>query len=47
MRYGMQVLVASIALLLLAGGVWANTTRAPLSETRGLWVTQATRGMAY
>ena len=47
MRYGVQVLVTSVSLLLLAGAIWANTARTPLSETRGLWVTQATRGMAY
>lgn len=32
MKYGVQVLVTSVALLLLAGAIWANTTRAPLSK---------------
>jgi hypothetical protein len=47
MRYVIRVLVTSAALLLLASGIWANIVKTPLSEMRGLWITQAMRGMAY
>lgn len=47
MRYASRVLLTSLALLLLGCGIWANVSHAPLSEMRGLWVTQAMRGMAY
>jgi hypothetical protein len=47
MRYVLRVLVTSAALLLLGSGIWANIDKKPLSEMRGLWITQATRGMAY
>jgi len=47
MAFMTRVLVTSLALLLLGGGIWANVTKAPLSEMRGLWVTQAMRGFAY
>jgi hypothetical protein len=47
MSYVTPVLVTSAALLLLGGGIWANMGKTPLSEMRGLWITQASRGMAY
>ncbi|MEH2520903.1 hypothetical protein V1279_006476 [Bradyrhizobium sp. AZCC 1610] len=43
MRYATLVLVTSAALLLLGSGIWANISKTPLWEIRGLWVTQATR----
>jgi len=47
MSYVTRGLVTSAALLLLGGGIWANIGKTPLSEMRGLWITQASRGMAY
>jgi hypothetical protein len=38
---------ATTALLLISGGIWANLAKTALPEMRGLWVTQAMRGMAY
>jgi len=47
MKYTIRVLMTSVALLLFGCGIWANVRSTPLSEMRGLWVTQAMRGMAY
>jgi hypothetical protein len=40
-------MVATIAIFLIGSGIWANLAKAPLSEMRGVWVTQAMRGMVY
>lgn len=47
MSYLGRLTFATTALLLIGGGIWANVVRTPLPEMRGLWVTQAMRGMAY
>jgi hypothetical protein len=47
MTYIGKVTFAATALLLVSGAIWANVARTPLPEMRGLWVTQAMRGMAY
>ncbi len=36
-------LILVVAVLLFAGGVWANLGKAPFSEMRGAWVSQAMR----
>jgi len=47
MRYLGKLAVATTAVLLIGFGIWANMVRTPLPELRGLWATQAMRGMAY
>ena len=47
MSYLGKLTFATTALLLISGGIWANLAKSPLQEMRGLWVTQAMRGMAY
>lgn len=47
MRYLGRLMVVTAAMFLLGSGIWANLGKAPLSETRGAWVTQAMRGMVY
>jgi hypothetical protein len=47
MSYLGRLTFATTAILLIGGGIWANMVRTPLPEMRGLWVTQAMRGMAY
>ena len=47
MRYLGKLTLATTAMLLIGFGIWANMVRTPLPELRGLWVTQAMRGMAY
>ncbi len=47
MSYLGRLTFATAAILLIGGGIWANTVKSPLSEVRGVWVTQAMRGMAY
>lgn len=47
MGYVGKVSFAATAILLISSGIWANLGKAPLAEMRGLWVTQAMRGMAY
>ncbi len=47
MTYLGKVAFATTAILLISGGIWANVTKSPLPEMRGLWVTQAMRGMVY
>jgi hypothetical protein len=47
MRYCVRLMVATIAIFLIGSGIWANLAKAPLSEMRGVWVTQAMRGMVY
>ena len=42
-----KLVFATTAILLIGGGIWANVVKTPLSEMRGVWVTQAMRGMAY
>jgi hypothetical protein len=46
MSYAVRVLIASLALLLLAAGIWANLSSSPLLEMRGAWVKHAMRGPA-
>jgi hypothetical protein len=38
-----QVLGLTVALLLLASGVWANVGGGSLSQNRGAWVSHANR----
>ncbi len=47
MTYLARLTLATTAILLISGGIWANLAKTPLPEMRGLWVTQAMRGMAY
>ncbi len=47
MRYLGRLMFATIAIFLIGSGIWANLGKAPLSEMRGVWVTQAMRGMIY
>ena len=47
MTYIGKLTFATAAILLIGGGIWANLAKTPLPEMRGLWVTQAMRGMAY
>jgi hypothetical protein len=47
MRYFGRLLFATVVILLLGSGIWANLGKAPLPEMRGMWVTQAMRGMVY
>jgi hypothetical protein len=47
MSYWPRLLLAAIGVALFGCAVWANMTRAPMSEMRGAWVTQAMRGMVY
>jgi hypothetical protein len=42
-----RLTLATVAVLLLGSGIWANVGKTPLSEMRGMWVTQAMRGMVY
>jgi hypothetical protein len=45
MSYTVRVLTWSAAFLLLGSGIWANMGDRHFPESRGLWVTQAMRGM--
>jgi hypothetical protein len=47
MSYWKRLLLITVAIVLFGCGLWANVANAPLSETRGLWITQAMRGTAY
>lgn len=47
MTYFGKLTFAATAIVLIGGGVWANLAKTPMAEMRGVWVTQATRGMAY
>jgi hypothetical protein len=47
MTYLGRLTFATTVILLIGGGIWANLVKTPLPEMRGLWVTQAMRGMAY
>jgi hypothetical protein len=47
MSYLGKLTFATTAILLISGAIWANLAKTPLPEMRGLWVTQAMRGMAY
>ena len=42
-----RLLVASTAFLLFSCAIVANVTDTPMSQMRGLWVTQAMRGMVH
>jgi hypothetical protein len=42
-----RLIFAAVVVFLLGSGIWANLTKAPLSEMRGMWVNQAMRGMVY
>jgi hypothetical protein len=42
-----RLTLATVVILLLGSGIWANVGKTPLSEMRGMWVTQAMRGMVY
>ncbi len=41
MRYFARLILATTAMVLLGSGIWANLGKAPLSEMRGTWITQA------
>ena len=41
MRYFVRLILATTAVFLLGSGIWANLGKAPLSEMRGVWITQA------
>lgn len=41
MRYLARLILATAAVFLLGSGIWANLGKAPLSEMRGVWITQA------
>jgi|UPI000424DD73 hypothetical protein len=47
MGYWKRLLLITGAIVLFGCGIWANVANAPLSETRGVWITQAMRGVAY
>lgn len=47
MTYLGKLTFATMALLLIGGGIWANLAKTALPQMRGVWVTQAMRGMAY
>jgi hypothetical protein len=47
MTYLGKLTFATTALLLISGGIWANLAKTTLPQMRGVWVTQAMRGMAY
>jgi hypothetical protein len=47
MTYLGKLTFATTAILLIGGAIWANLANTPLPEMRGLWITQAMRGMAY
>ncbi len=47
MRYLGRLILVTAAIFLFGSAIWANLGKAPLSETRGAWVTQAMRGMVY
>ncbi len=47
MQYLGRLILVTAAIFLFGSGIWANLGKAPLSETRGAWVTQAMRGMVY
>ena len=47
MSYYGRLCLATAVIFLMGSGIWANLGKAPLSDMRGLWVTQAMRGMAY
>jgi len=39
-----KFLIITAALMLIGCGVWANVGKAPLSEMRGAWISQAMPG---
>jgi hypothetical protein len=41
MRQFARFILATTAVLLLGSGIWANLGKAPLSQMRGVWVSQA------
>jgi hypothetical protein len=47
MTYLGKLTFATAAILLISGGIWANLAKTTLPQMRGVWVTQAMRGMAY
>jgi len=47
MGYFGRLVFATVAILLLGSGIWANLGKTRLPEMRGMWVTQAMRGMVY
>lgn len=46
MSYTGRVLTLTIAFLLIGTGIWANLGDKPFRDSRGVWFTQAMRGMA-
>jgi hypothetical protein len=46
MRNWKRLLLITVAMVLFGCGLWANVANAPFSETRGVWITQAMRGVA-
>ena len=47
MGYAKNLLLISAVGLMFGCAIWANIVDTPLSGTRGAWITQASRGMAY
>jgi hypothetical protein len=47
MAYLGRLTIVTAAIFLLGSAIWANLTKAPMSEMRGAWVSQAMRGSVY
>ncbi|WJR80026.1 hypothetical protein [Bradyrhizobium sp. NP1] len=47
MAYVGRLAIVTAVILLLGSAIWANFTKAPMSEMRGAWISQAMRGSVH